>query len=291
MDEPPVQAASQDRRTFLTVVGASAVAGVVVAAASQGAAQTPVEQVIDPLELMRRDLARALAKPVDQRRWGMVIDTRKCVACYACVVSCVAENALPPGVMYRKVSIVETGSYPDVGMKFMPSNCQHCDNPPCRDAAPAGSVTKRPDGVVVFHYERLRDPEVARAVAEACPYNAVSYDSGARWTEGTPAAQPYETLNAPEYGRQWRRQGGGLPAGSARKCHFCLHRIEQGHLPACVTTCVGRATYFGDFGDPSSTVARLAASQQGLRLLEGRGTQPRVVYLADDPAECRACHG
>lgn len=253
--------------------------------------KTAAQEPEDALEAMRAELNRALAKPVERRSWAMVIDTRKCIGCHACAVACIAENTLPPGVAYRRVPEVELGDYPNVQRIFMPTNCMQCENPPCKDAAPEGAITQRPDGIVEFHYELLRDAAVARAVAEACPYNAVSYDEGSSWTDGTPSGQPYETLDAPEYGKEWERENGGLPARSARKCHFCLHRLEQGRLPACVTTCVGRAMYFGDLADPESMVSRLVRSEPGLRIMGSLGTGPRVVHLASDPATCQACHG
>src|SRR3990172_9202490 len=91
------------------------------------------------------DLRRALKKPVEQRRWVMVINTKRCTGCYACVVACMAENGSPPGVAYRRVGEVESGEYPQVARTFMPTNCMHCENPPCMKAAPAGAITKRPD--------------------------------------------------------------------------------------------------------------------------------------------------
>jgi molybdopterin-containing oxidoreductase family iron-sulfur binding subunit len=64
-----------------------------------------------------------------------------------------------------------------------------------------------------------------------------------------------------------------------RKCHFCLHRLAEGMLPACTTTCIGRATFFGDANDPNSLVADLIASPNVMRLKEDMGTEPRVYYL------------
>ena len=279
------------RRGFIAVAGAATAGLVALPRTTHGKERHESESTGDALQDMQAELQRALEKPVEDRSWGMVIDTRKCIGCYACVAACTAENTLPPGVEYRRVPDVELGSYPNVQHFFMPTNCFQCDNPPCREAAPPGAITKRPDGIVEFNYELLNDPAVARAVAEACPYQAVSYDEGSSWTEGTPASpQPYETLDAPEYGREWNRAQGGLPAGAARKCHFCLHRLEQGRLPACVTTCVGRAMYFGDRNDPTSTVSRLATSEPGLQLLSRLGTEPRITHLASDPAVCQACH-
>ena len=67
---------------------------------------TPMAARGDELGTMREDLRRALKKPVEQRRWGMVINTRRCTGCYACVVACMAENSSPPGVAYRRVTAV-----------------------------------------------------------------------------------------------------------------------------------------------------------------------------------------
>lgn len=280
-----------DRRAFVVVAGAAAAAAVAVGKPRGGGVEESAAASSDALRTMQAELERALEKPVSARRWAMVIDTRKCIGCQACVVACIAENTLPPGVLYRRVPEVEFGVFPRVRRFFMPTNCYQCDNPPCQKAAPEGAITKRPDGIVEFRYELLRGPEVARRVAEACPYNAVSFDEGRAWTEGTPAAQPYEDLDAPEYGREWERGAGeALPAGAARKCHFCLHRLEAGRLPACVTTCVGRAMYFGDLSDPDSTVSRLLRTEPSLRLYERLGTQPRIWHLSSDPATCQMCH-
>ena len=51
-------------------------------------------------------------------------------------------------------------------------------------------------------------------------------------------------------------------------------------LPACVTTCVGAATFFGDKNDPDSLVNELISSRRGaMRLKEELGTKPKVYYL------------
>ncbi len=77
----------------------------------------------DVLLRMQRELARALAKPANERRWIMVIDLRKCIGCHACTVGCIAENKLPPGVVYRPVIEEEIGEYPNVTRRFIPRPC------------------------------------------------------------------------------------------------------------------------------------------------------------------------
>jgi Fe-S-cluster-containing dehydrogenase component len=224
---------------------------------------------------MQEDIKRALQKPEDQRRWVMVIDTRKCVGCNACTVSCVAENKLPPGVVYRPVLAQEFGTYPNVGRRFVPRPCMQCDNPPCVSVCPVGATWKRPDGIVAIDYEACIG---CRYCITACPYGARTFDFGVTYTQNTPEQMEYELLANFEYGQEWPRNGGS-PEGNARKCQFCLHRLEEGEVPACVSTCIGTANYFGDANDPDSLVAELIASPNVTRLKEELGAGPRVYYL------------
>jgi|SRR5581483_1447163 molybdopterin-containing oxidoreductase family iron-sulfur binding subunit len=236
----------------------------------------PAEGAPDPLIRMQEDLKRALQKPVEQRRWVMVIDLRKCVGCSACTIACVAENKLPPGVVYRPVLEEEIGTYPNVTRRFVPRPCMQCDNPPCVPVCPVNATFKRPDGIVEIDYEQCIG---CRYCITACPYSARTFDNGRYYSSHTPALQPYEQLANFEYGETWDRSQGDSPIGNARKCHFCLHRLNVGMLPACVTTCIGAATYFGDANDPDSLVSELIASPNVMRLKEEMGTQPKVYYL------------
>lgn len=225
---------------------------------------------------MQKDLQRALEKPVEQRRWAMAIDLRKCIGCSACTVACKAENKLPPGVVYRPVVEQEVGSYPNVSRRFTPRPCMQCDNPPCVPVCPVGATYKRPDGIVAIDYDVCIG---CRYCIAACPYGARTFDFGENYTGVTTPAQPYEREASFEYGRAWSRQNGQSPVGNVRKCQFCLHRLEEGMLPACVTTCVGGATYFGDANDPESLVSYLISRPNTMRLKEELGTQPKVHYL------------
>jgi molybdopterin-containing oxidoreductase family iron-sulfur binding subunit len=241
----------------------------------------------DVLERMRVELLRALDKPTADRRWVMVVDLRKCVGCHACTIACVSENKLPPGVVYRPVIEEEYGTYPNVGRRFIPRPCMQCDDPPCVSVCPVSATYKNDDGAVVIDYQ---DCIGCRACLTACPYGARTYDFGLTYGEGLPVAAgqiagsevagKYERIDNFEYGAAWARDGGESPIGNARKCHFCLHRVKAGELPACVTSCIGRATLFGDANDPTSLVAELIARPNVSRLKEELGTQPRVYYLS-----------
>lgn len=241
----------------------------------------------DVLVRMQADLQRALEKAPEDRRWVMAIDLRKCVGCHACTIACVAENKLPPGVVYRPVLEKELGTYPHVSRMFIPRPCMQCDNPPCVPVCPVTATYTNAEGVVVVDYEQCIG---CRACIVACPYGARTSDFGYTYTETTPVAEglivgretadDYERAANYEYGKEWPREGHrDSPIGNVRKCHFCLHRLKEGMLPACTSTCIGRATYFGDANDPDSLVADLVASPNVMRLKEELGTEPRVYYL------------
>lgn len=239
----------------------------------------------DPLITMQYQLKKALQKPVKERRWVMVIDLRKCVGCHACTVACIAENKLPPGVVYRPVLDEEIGTYPNVSRRFVPRPCMQCDVPPCVPVCPVNATWKGEDGIVHIDYEKCIG---CRYCLTACPYGARTFDFGEFYSNGTPRRAEYDEAPSFEYGKRWDR-GKKLPIlgeiapkspiGNARKCHFCVHRINKGMLPMCVTSCIGRATYFGDANDPESLVAKLISKPNVMRLKEELGTEPRVYYL------------
>ncbi|MEE9533143.1 MAG: 4Fe-4S dicluster domain-containing protein [Acidimicrobiia bacterium] len=236
----------------------------------------PLPDVENNLIRMQNELRRALEKPIEQRRWIMVIDLRKCVGCHACTVSCKAENALPPGVVYRPVLEEEIGTYPNVSRRFIPRPCMQCENPPCVPVCPVGATYKRPDGIVEIDYDQCIG---CRYCITACPYSARTFDVGVTYTHDTPEEMAYELRPTFEYGTPRPREGGKSPVGNVRKCHFCLHRISDGMLPACVSTCIGGATFFGDANDVRSLVAELIGSPRVMRLKEEMGTNPKVYYL------------
>jgi molybdopterin-containing oxidoreductase family iron-sulfur binding subunit len=217
-------------------------------------------------------------------RYGMVIDTRRCVGCKACVVACKAENKTPPGVSYTVVVEKALGNRTDDKPLFMTKPCFHCENPPCVNVCPVSATFKRnEDGIVVIDYDRCIG---CRYCITACPYGARYFDFG----ENYPAVSEetsYERVPSPEY-RQFRpRIKGASPIGNVRKCTFCLHLQDKdgrydravGRWPACAKTCPGHAIFFGDFNDPESEVSHLLRERTSVRLKEELGTEPNVHYL------------
>lgn len=231
----------------------------------------------DILLVMQRDVTKALQKPPEKRQWGMLIDTRKCVGCHACTIGCVAEYKLPPGVVYRPVIDQESGQFPAVKRSFLPRPCFHCERPSCVGVCPVGATKKEDDGIVSIDYRKCIG---CRACISNCPYGARTFDSGAYYTEGTPAVQAYEKMGFYEYGKRWTRDSKhGDVMSSARKCNFCASRIQKGLLPICVSSCIGRATYFGDLNDKQSLLCRTIANNKVYRLKEETGNGPQVYYI------------
>jgi molybdopterin-containing oxidoreductase family iron-sulfur binding subunit len=150
-----------------------------------------------------------------------------------------------------------------------------CDNPPCVPVCPVKATWKRPDGVTTIDYKKCIG---CRYCITACPYSSRTFDGGYTYTRNTPEQMKYELLANFEYGKEWPRNGGS-PEGNARKCHFCLHRVEEGLLPACVTTCIGMANYFGDANNPYGLVSEMKSKPNSFRLKEDMGTEPKVYYL------------
>jgi len=263
--ELPATAMAVSRRDFVTrLAGVAGVASAVVVGLSA---------------------ATGLASPSDTRkhRWGMVIDTRRCVGCQACMVACKAENKTPPGVNYVVVTNNMLGERPDDKPVFSAKPCFHCEKPPCVDVCPVSATFKRKqDGIVVIDYDRCIG---CRYCQTACPYGARYFDFGEDYAAqtGDGAYRP----PSPEYNQFRVREHGSSPVGNVRKCTFCLHLQDEngeydraaGRWPSCAKTCTGHAIHFGDFLDPDSEVSRLIREHQTVRVKEELGAEPNVLYL------------
>lgn len=183
------------------------------------------------------------------KKYGMVIDLRKCVGCEACTVACKAENGVPLGNFRTWVQTHETGTFPNVGLHFVPKLCNHCDHPACVSVCPTGASFKRgEDGIVLINQE----------ICVGCKYCMVACPYGVRYLHEA--------------------------RGVVDKCTWCVHRVEEGIVPSCANTCVAGARIFGDLNDPTSEISQFIAKNPVQVLKPEAGLGPNVYYVALDKA-------
>ena len=178
-----------------------------------------------------------------RKRYGMAVDTRRCVGCNACVIACKTENGLPSGGFRDWITTDVQGTFPNLSMEIRSERCNHCSEPSCVDACPTGASHVNEGGIVGVDRNKCTG---CKACIAACPYDA-------RYVH---------------------------PAGYVDKCTFCLHLVRRGLLPACVTTCPTKALTFGDLADPESAVSRLIASRRNKVLKPESGNKPNVFFLS-----------
>jgi molybdopterin-containing oxidoreductase family iron-sulfur binding subunit len=144
--------------------------------------------------------------------------------------------------------------------KLFPLLCNHCENPPCVRVCPTKATFKRKrDGIVLMDYHRCIG---CRFCMAACPYGARSFN----WID----PRPYIEERNPEYPTRTK--------GVVEKCTFCVERLAQGLVPACVEASNG-GIVFGDLKDPHSEVREILSSHYTICRKPELGTQPSVYYI------------
>jgi len=175
-------------------------------------------------------------------RYGMLIDTNKCVGCYACRVACQMQNNLPVKEAFVRYDEIETGKYPNVHAEHVPLACMHCSDAPCVGVCPTAASYINADGVVLVNKDRCIGCKYCMA---ACPY-------GARIQHAT---------------------------GEVEKCRFCV-LADDGSTPepACASTCISGARIFGDLDDPASDISK-AVVKKNAKPIAGDLTRAKVFYV------------
>src|SRR5512135_820677 len=81
-------------------------------------------------------------------RFGMVIDTAKCVGCMDCVVACQTENDVPHGYCRDWITTEVRGAFPTVALEIRSERCNHCDNPQgVHRVVPVRRALRAPEGL------------------------------------------------------------------------------------------------------------------------------------------------
>ncbi|AJC12128.1 MAG: 4Fe-4S dicluster domain-containing protein [Berryella intestinalis] len=174
-------------------------------------------------------------------RYGMLINTKKCVGCFACRLACQMKNELEVKESFIHYEDVEKGKFPRVYAEVVPMQCMHCEDAPCQTVCPTHATYTTDDGVVLVEEERCIGCKYCMAV---CPYHArVQIES----------------------------------TGVIEKCRFCYENGEVGK-PSCVSTCISKARIFGDLDDPESEISKAIVAHNALPLA-GNLTESKIFYV------------
>lgn len=176
------------------------------------------------------------------RNYAMVIDTKRCVGCSACVYICKTENEVPNGFCRDWIEEITTGSYPHLSLLHRSNRCQHCDDAPCVTYCPTGSSYYAGDGTVQIDRDLCTG---CKACVAACPYDA-------RYIH---------------------------PTGYADKCSFCQHRLKDDLQPACVTVCPTDTLKLVDLNSNDGVFLSLVEGRKVTQDLTHAGTGPKLYWL------------
>ena len=180
---------------------------------------------------------------VRRKRWAIVLDSRKCIDCKACIVACKAENDVPVGYSRDRVNGETRGELPNLMASFEPEQCHHCERPSCVRVCPTGASYRRSDGLVLVDAD---DCIGCGYCILACPYNARYLHPEKRVVD---------------------------------KCTMCAHRVDAGRVPACVETCPSKVRTFGDLEDPKSPLRTLLSTRRYEVKKPQTGNDPHLYYL------------
>jgi Fe-S-cluster-containing dehydrogenase component len=256
---------NEQRRDFIRKTGLGLLAGLGVASG-----------LIPKSSLEKTTLPVWDEKPeAGKIRWGMLIDTRKCLKdCQQCILSCHHEHNVPHFSNHKdEVKWIWKSSYeqvfPTASRQFESKEirdgsflalCNHCADSPCTRVCPTEATFKRWDGIVAMDYHRCIG---CRFCMAACPYGSRSFN----WQD------PRTAIRNPSTAYPTREQG------VVEKCNFCSDRLVKGLLPACVESCPQLVLTFGDLNDPHSDIRMLLESNATMQRKAELGTRPSVFYI------------
>jgi len=187
------------------------------------------------------------------------VDLARCTACRGCQIACKQWKQLPaeqtkntgshqnpPDMSFITLKVVrmkEVGEGGELKLLFLPDQCRHCVDPPCKDAGDGvikDAITQdKETGAVIFTEKTKGLP--FDVVKGACPYDI-------------PRQDPKTKVMS--------------------KCDMCNDRVQAGMLPACVKTCPTGAMNFGERDE------MLALGKK--RLEELKKTHPKAVLVDYD---------
>jgi len=215
------------------------------------------------------------------RKFVMVIDLARCKNAKQCQTACNKNHFVSGDNAWVKIYKMQDS--PESSPYWMPSLCQHCDQPACVKVCPVDATFKRRDGIVLIDSERCIG---CRFCMAACPYSVRVFN----WSEPDQGdiTMSMDDMEMDVEDHEYTPDFAGLPSvrGTVDKCDFCPHMIAQEKLPHCVSACPNGVYFFGDLyedtvtnGDETFQLSKLLKDKSGYRLMEDLGAMPSVYYL------------
>lgn len=250
-----------DRRNFVKLAGLSTL----------GIIGKPVADAVAEIEIPEES-------PLTAKRWGMVVDLRKCREeknCTKCIDACHSVHNVPKfedpkdeikWIWKEQFSHAFHEQEQDYTKEELEHSsvllfCNHCDNPPCVRVCPTQATWKREkDGIVMMDWHRCIG---CRYCVAACPYGSRSFN----WRDPRPFIKEINK----DFPTRMR--------GVVEKCTFCEERLARGQMPACVEACEVGGLIFGDLEDPNSEIRQVLSENFTIRRKPALGTQPEIYYI------------
>ncbi len=158
-------------------------------------------------------LASAVELGPSAEEYVIFIDPERCMGCKACEVACAVEHSISKNIF----GAVREKPKPRPRIRvvtvdnlfYVPMRCQHCKDAPCINVCPTKALRRTEEGYVVLN-ENLCIGCLMCALA--CPFGHPRYNADTK---------------------------------TIVKCDFCIDRVREGRLPACVEACPTGALRFG----------------------------------------------
>lgn len=186
-------------------------------------------------------------------QYGILIDTTKCVGCYACEQACAERWGFPAENEVHELSSIRNTAIKTVSETYVPRMCMHCQEPTCASVCPVGAFRKTAEGPVVYDADKCIG---CRYCMQACPFDVPRY----QWNSLNP---------------------------KVTKCDMCRDRVLQGQKPACVESCPAEARVFGPLDEIIREAKKRVAEQPEVYhgkiygVKEAGGTS--VIYISAKP--------
>ena len=194
---------------------------------------------------------------------GFFTDTTLCTGCKACEVACKQWNQLPSdgltftgysydntvhlgATTWRHVTFKEQtqtdGDASETRWLMMSDVCKHCEEAPCEQSCPTGSIV----------YNDFGDVYIQNDICNGCGYCV--------------AACPFGVI---------ARADDPNDDGHAHKCTLCMDRQKDGMTPACAKVCPTASIQFGPIDDLR------ARARHRVQQLHDRGNHAAYLYGCD----------